>query len=219
MMGSVFAVPIFAQTFLGLTATQAGFIFVPMGLCIPLSAAVFGRFLAKYPTRWVMAGSSIGAAVCFYLLSFIDPRSTAIDLAIPLGLMALCMGASLPKSTGLVANSVPREVIGVASSILALGRNIGGAFGIAIFATLINVFTENNVLAISKNSILNSVTPAAHATYIALIELKAEVMAYSEIYVIAAITVFLGVFTVFLIKEPKNTPGATKEQLAMAEAG
>ena len=51
MMGSVFAVPIFAQTFLGLSATQAGLIFVPMGLCIPFFSRslrqIFGEI--SYP--------------------------------------------------------------------------------------------------------------------------------------------------------------------------
>ncbi len=37
MMGSIYAIPIFAQTFLGYDATQSGLLFIPMGLCIPLS--------------------------------------------------------------------------------------------------------------------------------------------------------------------------------------
>jgi DHA2 family multidrug resistance protein len=222
MMGSVFAIPIFAQTFLGYDATQTGFLFIPMGLCIPLSAIVLGRtLLAKYPPRDVIFWGTIGAAVCFYFLSWIDPRSDAWDIIWPLSLMALFMGSGMAQRTNLIASSVPTSEIGVASSVLALVRNIGGAVGIAVFGTMIQVFTERNVLAIAKNSVINAVTPAQHATAVALISLKAQIMAYSEVYVVAALVVGLGAFAIFLVK--KSPAGEqvqlTKEQEAAMEAG
>ena len=222
MMGSVFAIPIFAQTFLGYDATQSGMLFIPMGLCIPISAIVLGRtLLAKYSARGVIFWSTLGAAVCFFFLSWIDPRSGAWDIIWPLSLMALFMGAGMAQRTNLIATAVPPSEIGVASSILALVRNIGGAFGIAVFGTLIQSLTESNVLEIARNSIIHAVTPAQHATAVALISLKAQVMAYSEVYVIAAIVVALGAFSIFMIK--KTPAGAeaklTKEEEAMLEAG
>jgi len=44
MMGSVFLLPVFAQTFLGYSATESGFIFIPMGLAIPIAAAIGGKY-------------------------------------------------------------------------------------------------------------------------------------------------------------------------------
>jgi EmrB/QacA subfamily drug resistance transporter len=223
MIGSVFAIPLFAQTFMGYTATQSGLLFIPMGLCIPLSAAVLGRmFLGKYSPRSVIFWGTLGAAVSFYFLSYIDPRSGAWDLIWPLMLMALFMGSGMAQRTNLIASSVPHSEIGVASSILALVRNIGGAFGIAVFGTLINTFTENNVIAITKNSVINAVTPAQHGIAISLISLKAQVMAYSDVYVIAAIVVGLGAFSIFIMKKtpPFDQQGAlSKEDEALMEAG
>jgi EmrB/QacA subfamily drug resistance transporter len=222
MMGSVFAIPIFAQTFLGYDATQSGYLFIPMGLCIPLSAIVLGRtLLAKYPPRSVIFWGTLGAAISFYFLSWIDPRSGAWAIIWPLSLMALFMGSGMAQRTNLIAAAVPPSEIGVASSILALVRNIGGAFGIAIFGTLIQIFTERNVLAIARNSIINATTPAEHATAIALISLKAQVSAYSEVYIVAAFVVALGAFAIFMVK--KTPAGSemklTKEQEAAMEAG
>jgi DHA2 family multidrug resistance protein len=202
MMGSIYAIPIFAQTFLGFSATDSGLLFVPMGLAIPLSAALLGRYLSsRYSPRSIIFWSTAGGALAFFFLSFIDPRSTAFDLYAPLALMAVFMGFGMGPRTNAIAAAVPVSEIGVASSILALARNIGGAFGIAIFATLINIFSENNVIALSHNSIIHAVTPAEHATAIALIELKAQVSAYGEIYIIAAVVVLLGAFAVFFMKK------------------
>jgi DHA2 family multidrug resistance protein len=222
MMGSVFAIPLFAQTFLGYDATQSGLLFIPMGLCIPLAAIVLGRtLLAKFNPRSVIFWGTLGGACALFCLSWIDPRSSAWDIIWPLGLMALFMGSGMAQRTNLIASSVPPSEIGVASSILALVRNIGGAVGIAVFGTMINTFTENNALALARNSIINAVTPAQHATAIALISLKAQVMAYSEVYVIAAVVFALGAFAILMVK---NTPAGeqvqlSKEEEAIMEAG
>jgi len=219
MMGSVFAIPIFAQTFLGMNATQSGMLFIPMGLSIVIAAALLGRLTAKWSVRTAIFVSTTGCAASFFYLSYIDPRSTAIDIIVPLVVMALFMGSAMAQRTSIIASSVPRSEIGVASSVLALVRNIGGAFGIAIFGTLLNNLTKSNVLALSQNSILQSTaTPAQHATFVALIELKAQVMSYSQIYVIASIVVFVGAFTVFLMKKPGKTVALSHEEMAMAEA-
>lgn len=218
MMGSVFAIPIFAQTFLGYDATQSGMLFVPMGLCIVIAAAILGRFTAKLSARTAIFWSTAGCAAAFYYLSYIDPRSTALDIILPLVIMALFMGSAMAQRTSIIASSVPRSEIGVASSVLALVRNIGGAFGIAIFGTLLNNFTKSNIAALSRNSIVHATTPVQHATAIALIELKAQVLAYSQIDVLAAIVVFIGAFTVFLMKKPKEPVKLSHEEMAMAEA-
>jgi len=218
MMGSVFAIPIFAQTFLGMNATQSGMLFIPMGLCIVLAAAVLGRFTAKLSPRTAIFWSTAGCAAAFFYLSFIDPRSTAFDLAMPLVVMALFMGSAMAQRTSIIASSVPRSEIGVASSVLALVRNIGGAFGIAIFGTLLNNFTKSNALALARNSIINAVTPAQYQTGVALLELKAQVMSYSQIYVIASIVVLIGAFTVFLMKKPEKNITLSHEEMAMADA-
>jgi DHA2 family multidrug resistance protein len=222
MMGSVFAIPIFAQTFLGFNATQSGLLFIPMGLCIPLSAILLGRRLAKFSARSVIFWSTLGAAAAFYFLSWIDPRSTAFDLVWPLAIMALFMGAGMAQRTNLIAVAVPVTEIGVASSILALVRNLGGAFGIAVFGTIISTFTQNNALAIARNSIIHAATKAQYNTAIGLISLKAQVLAYSQVYIISALVVGAGAFAIFLIKKPGKEDAhreLTKEQEMMMEAG
>jgi hypothetical protein len=221
MMGSIFAIPIFAQTFLGYDATQSGMLFIPMGLCIPLAAVVLGRtLLAKFNARSVIFWGTLGGACALYFLSWIDPRSSAWDIIWPLALMALFMGSGMAQRTGLIASSVPASEIGVASSILALVRNIGGAVGIAVFGTLINTFTENNVLNIARNSIINATTPAQYKTAIALISLKAQVMAYADVYIIAAIVFALGGFAILMVKKTPAGEQAhlSKEEEAMMEA-
>jgi len=83
---------------------------------------------------------------------------------------------------------------------------------------LLNNFTKSNALALARNSIINAVTPAQYQTGVALLELKAQVMSYSQIYVIASIVVLIGAFTVFLMKKPEKNITLSHEEMAMADA-
>jgi DHA2 family multidrug resistance protein len=204
MLGSIFLIPVFAQTFLGYTATQSGYLFIPMGLIIPISAAVGAQFSGKVEPRWIIFISTAGAAIGFFFLSFLDPKSTALDISLPLALMALFMGFGMAQRTNIIAAVVPLEEIGIASGILALARNIGGAFGIAIFGTILNSSVNNNVLSTAAHSVIRSVNPIIIEQGIALIELKAQVSAYGEVFLLGAVCMFLAAFPVLLMRTSRE---------------
>jgi len=200
MMGSIFLIPVFAQTFLGYTATESGYLFIPMGLAIPIAAAVGAQFSSRVSPRIIIFISTAGAALGFFLLSFIDPKSTALDISMPLMVMAIFMGFGMAQRTNIIASVVPQSEIGIASGILALARNIGGAFGIAIFGTVLLDSEKRNVIAIAARSVIHSVDPAIIRQGIALIEFKAQVAAYGEVFLLGSVCMFLAAFPVLLLR-------------------
>lgn len=213
MMGSLFLIPIFAQTFLGYDATQSGMLFIPMAFCMVIAAAIGGKYLADVSTRAVIFWSTFGAAVGLFLFSFIDPRSGAMDIILPLSVMAGSMGVGMSQRTNMIADAVPKEEIGVASSILALARNIAGAFGIAVFGTILTKVVNSNVIAISQNSVIHATTQDQFTQAIGLISLKAQVSAYSTVFLISSVIVGVGAFLVLFIKFPKHEKGEEKVEI------
>lgn len=200
MMGGIFLVPVFAQTFLGYDATQSGYLFIPMAAAFMLSAPVGGALIGKVKAKYVIFASTIVAAVGIFFLVYLDPRSTAIDIMLPLCLMAFGMGFGMAQRTSIIASVVEPNEIGVASSILALVRNIAGAFGIAIFGTILTNQTEQNVFNINSLSKINSINPLDIQRYIGLIELKAQIDAYDYVFLFASILIFIGAFAVLFLK-------------------
>lgn len=198
LMGSVFLIPIFAQTFLGYTATQTGYLFIPMAIGMMGASAIGGSLTGRVPSKILIFTSTIGAAFGIFLFSYLDPRSTAIDIMIPLFVMSSSLGLAMAQRTAIVAALVPQHEIGVASAILALVRNIAGAFGIAIFGTILNNATESHVLSIAAHSTINSMHLADMQTAIGLIELKAQVSAYATVYEVAALVLVVGAFFALL---------------------
>ena len=106
---------------------------------------------------------------------------------------------------------MPHEEIGVASSILALARNIAGAFGIAIFGTILQNATKTKILAISAYSAINSHDPTVIKQAIGLMSLKAQVSAYGTVFISSATLVAIGVFLSLSIKIKKSETNKTKD--------
>ena len=200
MMGGVFLLPIFAQTFLGYTATESGYLFMPMAVAMMVASPIGGSFTGKVQARYIIFWSTLVASIGLFLFTRIDPKSTALDLIIPLVIMALGLGFGMAQRTNIIASVVDPHEIGIASSILALVRNISGAFGIAIFATILNNSTESNVFKISSFSNIASHNPIDIQKFVSLIILKAQVNAYANVFLVSAAVVFVGAFLALFLK-------------------
>lgn len=208
MMGGVFLVPIFAQTFLGYGATESGYLFMPMAAAMMIASPIGGALTGKIKAKYVIFASTIVAALGIFLFSFLDPRSGPLAIIIPLCIMAFGMGFGMAQRTNIVASVVKPSEIGIASSILALVRNIAGAFGIALFSTILNSRIEHNILKINSYSQLFSNKLVDMQQYTSLIILKAQINAYDYIFIVSSIIVAIGSFAILWLKVKKENTNA-----------
>ncbi len=204
MMGSLFLIPIFAQTFLGYSATQSGYLFMPMAAALMMAAPIGGALTGRVKPQYVIAASTFVAAIGILLFAHLDPRSTALDIMIPISIMAFGMGFGMAQRTNVIASVVPKEEIGMASSVLAIARNIAGAFGIAIFSTILSNRIKTNVLVIAARSIIKDLSPSGIAKASQLIILKAEIAAYNYVFVVSSLLVFIGAFVALFLRVEKE---------------
>lgn len=200
IMGSVFLLPIFAQTFLGYDATQTGFLFIPMAFGLMAMAPLGGMLTGKAEPRYIIFVSTFLAGCAIYLFSYIDARSTSWNLALPLLLMASSLGFGMAQRTGIIAAVVPDREIGIASAILALTRNIAGAFGIAVFSTILQTAEKQHLTSIAAHSVIRSTDPAVIQQGIVLVQLKAQIASYATVFEWASLIVVLGSFLALFMK-------------------
>jgi len=199
LMGGIFLIPIFAQTFLGFDATATGYLFIPMAAALMIGAPLGGRFTGKIQPKYVIAASTFVGGIGVFLFAFLDPRSTNIDIIIPLSIMAFGIGFGMAQRTNIIAAVVPTHEVGIASSILALARNIAGAFGIALFGTLLTSSIEDNVLKINSLSNFHGTNPADFQKFIALISLKAQIDGYDTVFIVCGFLLLIGGVAAFAI--------------------
>jgi predicted MFS family arabinose efflux permease len=201
MMGSVFLIPIFAQTFLGYDATKAGYLFIPMAAALMIAAPIGGSLIGRVRPGYVISASTLVAAFGIFMFSkTLDPRASAMAIIWPLSIMAFGMGFGMAQRTNIIASVVDQHEIGIASSVLALARNIAGAFGIAIFSTLLTNSTNSNVLNIARQSVLRAQSPADYQTYVGMIILKAQIGAYNTVFFWASVLVLIGAIAALWIR-------------------
>ncbi len=200
MMGGVFIIPVFAQTYLGYDATQTGYLFMPMAFGMMIAAPLGGSLTGKVQPRYVIFVSTLFASFGMFLFTFLDARSTGLDIMVPIFVMAASMGFGMAQRTNVIASIVPENEIGISSSILALARNIAGAFGIAVFASVVRYATEDHVLSIAQNTVLNTNSPLIYGEVANLIILQAQIAAYHTVFYTAALLLFFGSFAALLIK-------------------
>ncbi len=212
MMGSILLIPIFSELFLGYSATQTGFLFIPMAGALVVTSVLGARLVGKVQSRYVIFTGTIVAAFGIYLFTFIDPRSGALAIIVPMAIMAGGLGFGMAQRTNIVATSVPSNAVGEASAILSLVRNIAGAFGVAIFSTILNTATNSNLLKITRDSVINTMNANAHTMhqFVGLIILKSQVTSYAFVYFVAAIVIFVGSFTAFFIRVPNELKRSTE---------
>lgn len=198
LVGCTFLIPIFAQTFLGYSATETGYLFIPMAFTM-LIAAPLGAALSSSNIKpgQVIAASTLVAGIGLAMLSSIDARSTALGIIGPMLIMSFGMGFGMAQRTSAISSLVTANEMGVASSVLALARNIAGAFGIAFFNTILNNTIENNILNISK---LSTFVQGNYQEFVTLITLKAQIDAYATVFWVGAIVMFIGAFVALFLK-------------------
>lgn len=200
MMGGMFLIPVFAQQFLGYSATESGVLFIPMAAAMMIASPLGGSLTGKIESRYVIFLSTIVAGIGIYMMSFLDPKSGALAIIIPLSIMAFGLGFGMAQRTNVIASLVPSNEIGAASSVLALIRNIAGAFGIAVFTTILNNRIKENALNVISHSVLRSTNLIDKQHFISLIALKAQITAYNYVFIVSSIIVLVGSFFALLIK-------------------
>ena len=204
MMTIMYLIPIFVQIFLGFGATQTGLMFMPMAAAMVIASPIGGSFNKPKQIKWVIFTSTVIAMLGMMMFTLLEAKSGPLSIIIPIVVMAFGMGLGMAQRTNLVSVAVPTHEIGSASSVLALARNIAGAFGIAIAGTVLSNATKNHVLSLAQNSTINVFDPATYQQFVGLIELQAQILAYRSVFWIGALIVGVGALSCLWIKVPEN---------------
>ncbi|MDE2026867.1 MAG: hypothetical protein KGJ07_10375, partial [Patescibacteria group bacterium] len=153
---------------------------------------------------YVTATGMFFSALMLFLFIGIDVKWTFWDITWRLGLFAAGLGIGLAPLTNAATSTVPLHEVGVASSVLALARNLSGAFGVAIFATILTNSVDSNLLALSAHSVVNTTSPTILRSIYTLMIVKANVLAYGVVFKTSAVIVALGGVAALFVKESKR---------------
>jgi EmrB/QacA subfamily drug resistance transporter len=205
MIGGIFLIPLFAQTYLGYSVTKTGLLFIPLAFGMMIAAQIGSRLAFRFPAKYVVGGGMLWATLIFYSFSSIDIKWGVWDIAWRLFFMALGLGLGFAPLTQAATSTVPLEEVGIASSVLALARNIAGAFGTAIFATVLSNSITSSLINIERFSMVNTTNPALLQQIATLMPIKANIVSYATVFKTASIFMFIGAISAMFVKDLRKT--------------
>jgi MFS family permease len=137
MFAAITFVPLLAQGVFGASATAAGSFLTPLMLSWVLASIVGGRLLIRFGTRGLVLAGLVLMIAGFSLLATFShdtPRMVMVGELILIG-----SGLGLTMLTLLIASqhSVPREQLGITTSLNQFSRSIGGAIGVALLGAML----------------------------------------------------------------------------------
>lgn len=128
----VVLIPFYLEDVLKLLPSQVGLVLVSVPIITAIAAPLSGRISDAIGYRFL---TTFGLAILFVGLLFaatLDSHSTPWDVVLRLLIIGVGAGVfQAPNSTAMMS-AVPRKVIGVASGLLAVTRNIGISGGVAV---------------------------------------------------------------------------------------
>lgn len=132
MFSVTWIMPFYLQQIKHLSPSEAGLMLIPMPLTTMIIAPLSGSLSDKFDTRYI---SSIGmgiTAIGLFLFSNLQADSSTISIIISFIIIGLGSGMFQSPNTSAVMGTVAPNRRGIASSMLAMMRNMGMSFGVAV---------------------------------------------------------------------------------------
>ena len=144
--GILFVESIYLQNVRHLSALATGAMIVPMTLAPTVTTRLIDRYAADMHFKpRLVAGQVIGLVGAGVLVVSVLVPATIIVL-LGLLLIGVALGYVTPAMTTGVLAASPASISGLASGILNAGRQVGGAVGVALMGTLVQMHAERGMV-------------------------------------------------------------------------
>jgi DHA2 family multidrug resistance protein len=134
--GSLVILPLWLQTQIGYTATEAGKVMAPVGIFAILLSPVVGKLLPKIDARYVASTAFLIFAIVFFMRSHFTPEVDTITLMIPTVIQGAAMAMFFIPLTSIILSGLAPERIPAAAGLSNFVRIMFGGMGTSLTSTL-----------------------------------------------------------------------------------
>ena len=146
LFGSVSFIPLFVQSVMGTTATQAGITLTPLLLGWVTASIIGTRLLLLIGYRRLGLIGTASFTIGAFLMSQAGMNTSQTSLMVFVTLMGIGMGLSVPSYLIAVQTSVNRRQLGTATSTLQFSRSIGGTLGVSVMGAALSARLASNLI-------------------------------------------------------------------------
>jgi DHA2 family multidrug resistance protein len=133
--GNLVLLPLWLQTDIGYTATDAGLVLAPVGLFAVLLSPVVGKFLPRTDPRYIATASFLIFALVFWMRSRYTTGVDTYSLMLPTLIQGIGMAGFFIPLVSITLSGLPGHRIPAASGLSNFVRIMCGGIGTSIFST------------------------------------------------------------------------------------
>ena len=144
MFGLFYFITFFTQGVLEFSALKAGFSFLPVAVTIGIVSQLVARNLGRIGPKPIIVLGTVLLTAAMLWFSQVDAGTGYLTGLLP-GMVLLAMGMGclfVPLTSTAVAN-VRNTDAGLASALLNVGQQVGGALGLSVMATVFGTAGRN----------------------------------------------------------------------------
>ncbi len=161
MFGMWFFESLYLQNVLGYSPLKAGIAFLPQPLAIMAGAITCAKIVGRTgPKPILIVGPIISGIGLFWMAHITSPGGYFPDILFGGLLAALGIGLTFTPVSIAATSGVPMQQAGLASGLVNASRQIGGAIGLAVLATVASSTTNASI----KSYVVNRISRGLPAT-------------------------------------------------------
>jgi len=229
LYGSTFIIPLYTQSTLGWTATQAGMLMIPASLMTAFMMPIIGQLLQRgVPQQYLVAiGMAIFFVYSYWGFKIITPDTGKDAFFWMLMMRGVGLGLLFIPITTLSLSTLKGQQIGQGASFTGMMRQLGGSFGVALITTFIarktvshrsdlvsnlsvnNPDVQNRIHAMQNSFIAKGQSPdiALKSAYQMLdysVSKQATVQSYMDVFLYLGIMFLICIPFVLMVKQNKK---------------
>jgi len=219
LFGSTFIIPLYTQSIMGWTATQAGLLLIPSSLTTGIMMPIIGQLLQRGVSQKYLVALGF---IVFFLYSLwahniLTPSTGEEHFFYLLIVRGMGLGLLFVPITTLALSTLKPQEIGDGAAFTGMMRQLGGSFGIALITTYISrqrmvhrsdLVSHLNTTKLNVQEHINMLTHGfmskgfsldkAHDQAIQMIDYSVN----KQSAVLSYMDVFLGIGIIFLLCVP-----------------
>ena len=199
LFGTISYIPLFVQSVIGTSATQAGLTITPLLLGCVMASIIGTRLLLRTGYYKLAITGTTLLFVGAILLATVNMNTSQTLLMIYITIMGIGMGLAIPSFLIAVQTTVERRNLGTATSTIQFSRSIGGTLGVSAMGAALGMRLASNLSASGLNPKLVSqlLDPLPGAEAVIDSSLRFAVAdAISIVFIIALVAAVLALATV-----------------------
>ncbi|MBN3816103.1 DHA2 family efflux MFS transporter permease subunit [Paraburkholderia sp. Se-20369] len=228
--GNLVLLPLWLQTQIGYTATDAGLVMAPVGLFAILLSPLTGKYLPRTDPRYISTASFLIFALCFWMRSRYTTGVDEWSLTLPTLVQGIAMAGFFIPLVSITLSGLPAHRIPAASGLSNFVRIMCGGIGTSIFQTAwdhrnnfhhaqlveqANAYNPTFNQAVSQMGSLGLTQQQAHGLINNMATQQAAQLGVNDLFYISA-AIFVLLIALIWITKPERAGGGDAGAAASA---